>query len=270
MAEALGMQVMFYDTLQQMPHGLAKSVSTMEEVLSESDFVTFHVPDTADTKNMITERELSLMKRGSYLINASRGKVVDLEALEQSLLTGHLGGAALDVFPWEPASNGQIITENQIKCYGRLNAYKNVIFTPHIGGSTIEAQRTIGNEVSRALCRYFTTGSTVGAVSFPEVFLKGVDVGNGKAVGESCCRLMNVHLNVPGVLRTINAILGEFNIIAQSTDSRENVAYLMADLEDITVEESLDLLERISLISHSLASRMIHGSAGHLLEKEWN
>jgi D-3-phosphoglycerate dehydrogenase len=195
----MGINVVFYDIAQIMPLGSARPVESLKVLLETADFVTLHVPETDDTKNMITAKEISYMKKGSYLLNASRGSVVDIPALASALKSGHLAGAAVDVYPTEPFTNGQgFLTELQ-KC-------PNTILTPHIGGSTEEAQSSIGVEVGLALMKFINNGTTLGAVNFPEVDLR-IPAADSKTV-----RFINVHSNVPGVLKQINKLLSEYNI----------------------------------------------------------
>lgn len=257
LAESIGMQVVFYDKQNVMGHGLAKSMSSMEEVLAESDFVTIHVPDAEDTCGLIGRDELAKMKKGAYFINASRGKIVDLDALADALEDGHLKGAAIDVYPDEPAANGPC----DAPCRARLSrTCSNVILTPHIGGSTEEAQRAIGEEVATSMLRYVQVGSSVGSVSFPELELRA-------RLGASQCRLLNVHRNVPGVLKSINKLLAERNIASQRTDSRDEVAYLAADLDEMaSLEECKKLLENVRALNNSILTRIIHPVHGHLFE----
>jgi D-3-phosphoglycerate dehydrogenase len=188
LAEAMGMNVIFYDTQSTMSLGMATQMANLKELLQFSDFVTLHVPETDETKNMIGEQQLSAMKPGSYLINASRGSVVDLAALERYLESGHIAGCAIDVYPREPNSNGPGFLTG-------LEKYRNVILTPHIGGSTEEAQTAIGIEVSSNLIKYIANGTSIGSVNFPEIDLRSYHT-NHKAV-----RILNVHQNVPGVLK---------------------------------------------------------------------
>lgn len=193
-AEALGLNVIFYDVLQMMPLGMARQVSSLDELLSTADYVSLHVPETDETKNMIGARELSIMKKGAMLLQASRGTVVDIPALAAALRSGHLGGAAVDVYPVEPFANGPNF-ESELK------GCPNTILTPHIGGSTEEAQSSIGVEVGTALVRYINNGTTLGAVNFPEC-----DVRTPTAESKTV-RLLNVHHNVPGVLKVCLRLL---------------------------------------------------------------
>ncbi|MBL8601458.1 MAG: phosphoglycerate dehydrogenase [Myxococcales bacterium] len=217
LAEAMGMRVVFYDVATRLPMGNNRPLESLEALLEQSDFVTLHVPETPQTRGMMGPSELAKMKNGASLLNASRGTVVDIEALGQILREGKLGGAAVDVFPEEPEANGRgFVTALQ-------NA-PNVILTPHIGGSTAEAQASIGREVATSLIRYLDFGSTVGAVNFPQIEL-------GRSVGTH--RVINVHRNVPGVLRDINRIVSDLdaNIHAQVLGTDANIGYLIMDLE---------------------------------------
>ncbi|KAJ2961398.1 hypothetical protein NQZ79_g3414 [Umbelopsis isabellina] len=192
LAESMGMTVYFYDVLQIMPLGTAKQVATLEELLSISDFVTLHVPELEETKNMIGEREImGYMKKGSYLLNNARGLVVQLPALAKALKSGHLAGAAIDVYPKEPASNGNHFTD-----YPELLDCKNLILTPHIGGSTEEAQSMIGIEVSTALTKFINQGTSLNAVNFPEIDLRIINEEESNTV-----RVLYIHQNIPGVLK---------------------------------------------------------------------
>ena len=193
----MGMTVLFYDILQIMPLGTAKPVATLDLLLQQADFVTLHVPETDETKKMIGERELNLMRKGSYLINASRGTVVDIPALAKSLKSGHLAGCAVDVYPSEPFANGPGFETELRNC-------PNTILTPHIGGSTEEAQSAIGVEVGTALTKYINYGSTIGVVNFPEADLR-IPSEDSK-----CVRIVNCHQNVPGVLKVLSSLVLAF------------------------------------------------------------
>ncbi|CAB4386213.1 unnamed protein product [Rhizophagus irregularis] len=215
LAEAMGMTVFFHDIIQLMPMGTAKQVNTLYELLERSDFVSLHVPETEETKNMIGEEEIARMKKGSYLINASRGTIVQIPPLIKALQNGHLLGAAIDVFPKEPASNGQFYNNELNSWTSDLLACKNVILTPHIGGSTEEAQYMIGAEVGAAIIKYINCGTSIGAVNFPEIDLRAIQ-DTDKTI-----RLLFCHYNVPGVLREINEILSDHNVDKQYSDSRD-------------------------------------------------
>ena len=217
LAEALGMRVIFHDIVKKLPLGNARQVSGLQELLKMSDFVTLHVPDTPLTRNMISHDQLRLMPKGSYLLNLSRGSVVDIGALQEALKVGSLSGAALDVFPKEPNSAKDPFQSE-------LRGMENVILTPHIGGSTEEAQRNIGLEVSDALIAYAENGSSDGCANLPEVHLPAM---------EDSYRLLNIHTDVPGVLSRINGLIAgmSVNIKAQSYNTRNGVGYLIMDVE---------------------------------------
>ncbi|KAI8380777.1 hypothetical protein BD560DRAFT_387074 [Blakeslea trispora] len=223
LAEAMGMTVYFYDVLQIMPLGQAKPVESLDELLAISDYVTLHVPETEDTKNMIGEHEIQQMKRGAYLLNNARGTVVHIPALIKGLQSGHLAGAAIDVYPKEPASNGP-----HFDYYPELLKCRNLIMTPHIGGSTEEAQSMIGVEVSTALTKFINEGTSIGAVNFPEVDLRAIREDDKNTV-----RVLYTHQNIPGVLREINEIFADHNVEKQYSDSKGDIAYVMADIADV-------------------------------------
>jgi D-3-phosphoglycerate dehydrogenase / 2-oxoglutarate reductase len=217
LAEALGMRVVFFDIIKKLPLGNAQGKATLDEVLIESDFVTLHVPETTATQNMIQAAELKKMKKGSCLINASRGTVVNIEDLVVALKENHLSGCAIDVFPEEPASNKE-------KFKSPLQNLKNVILTPHIGGSTEEAQYNIGMEVAESFRKFLHFGTTAWSVNFPQVDLQAKANVN---------RIMNVHRNEPGVLGELNGIISSAgaNIQAQYLSTNSSVGYLVVDLE---------------------------------------
>ena len=217
LAESFGLKVIFYDVVKKLPLGNAQSKSSLEELLIDSDFVSLHVPETPETKNMITAKQLNLMKKGSYLINASRGTVIIIEDLVAALKGNHLAGCAIDVFPEEPASNKE-------KFKSPLQGLKNVILTPHIGGSTEEAQYAIGLEVAESFRKFIKYGTTAGAVNFPNVDL------NAK---QNVTRIMNVHRNEPGVLGELNGFISEAkaNIQGQYLSTDSKIGYLVTDLE---------------------------------------
>jgi D-3-phosphoglycerate dehydrogenase len=216
LAEAFGMNVLFYDIVGQLPMGNNRPAQSLDEVLAQSDFVTLHVPETPQTRNLIGAAELARMKRGACLLNASRGSVVVIPALAEALRSGHLAGAAIDVFPVEPGENGQSF-------HSELQGLPNVILTPHIGGSTIEAQVAIGHEVSGALIRFLKLGSTIGAVNFPHAALER---------HEGAQRFAHVHQNVPGVLRDVNRIVSEAsaNVVGQVLATDPEIGYLIMDV----------------------------------------
>lgn len=242
LAEAMGLDVHYYDIVTKLPLGNATAVDSLDELLGLSDFVTLHVPETPETKNMIGKRELAKMKPGSYLLNASRGSVVVIDDLVSALKEMHLAGAAVDVFPVEPKNNEQ-------EFVSPLRDMNNVILTPHIGGSTEEAQANIGQEVALSLLGYLLQGKSYGAVQFPNV-----DVPHLK---ENVHRLMNVHKNVPGVLGEINSIVSAkgVNIQAQYLSTNPDIGYLVMDLE--AAKEAEEVSDLVSKLSTSLTTRLI-------------
>jgi D-3-phosphoglycerate dehydrogenase len=230
-AESLGMKVCFVDVVTKLPLGNAVQVTTMDELLSRSDIVTLHVPETPATKVMIGAKQLAAMKKGGILINAARGTVVDIDALAAALHSGHLAGAAIDVFPVEPHSNND-------EFISPLRQFDNVFLTPHIGGSTQEAQENIGLEVAEKLVRYSDTGTTTTSVNFPEVALPSHP---GKH------RLLHVHRNVPGVMSAINKVFSDnrINIAAQYLQTTEHVGYVVIDVDQSTSELALEKLRQV-------------------------
>jgi D-3-phosphoglycerate dehydrogenase len=240
LAEAMGLRVLFFDVIKKLPLGNAKSCSSLAELLKQSDFVTLHVPETPQTKDMISSKELSLMKKGSHLINASRGTVVVIEDLAKALQEKHIAGCALDVFPMEPASNKERFTTP-------LQKIPNVFLTPHIGGSTEEAQFAIGIEVAESFRRYLKVGSTSGAVNFPQVDLP-------RQSGAK--RLLNVHRNEPGVLGEINGVASKFgaNIQAQYLATDAKIGYIVMDVER---DDMGPLAQEIASLSRSIKTRVL-------------
>ena len=217
LAEQLGMTVVFCDVETKLPLGNARQLESLEAVLAAADVVTLHVPETPATRMMIGQAQLARMRPGASLINASRGTVVDIDALAAALASGHLAGAAIDVFPVEPERNDEGFASP-------LARFDNVILTPHIGGSTLEAQESIGREVAAKLIRYSNNGSTVSAVNFPEVSLP-------EPAGQS--RLLHIHRNVPGMLARINDHFSQagINVAAQYLRTNEHVGYVVIDVE---------------------------------------
>ena len=252
LAEAFGMRVLFYDVINLMPLGSARQVESLSALLAQSDFVTLHVPDLPETRNMISDKELAQMKKGSYLINNARGSVVDIPALIKAAESGHIAGAALDVFPHEPGANGAPFDVQLNPWADELRALKNIILTPHIGGSTEEAQRMIGEEVSGALTRYLDFGSTVGAVNFPEVDLRAITTEQPDHI-----RICHVHVNQPGVLRQVNEVLSPYNVEKQYSDSKGDIAYLMADIANVSPQEINSLKEMIKKNSSNILTRLL-------------
>ncbi|MBI2381950.1 MAG: phosphoglycerate dehydrogenase [Gammaproteobacteria bacterium] len=231
LAENLGMQVLFYDIENKLSLGNAQAVASLDELLAQADVVTLHVPETPETKDMIGERELQRMKPGGLLINASRGTVVVIEALAAALKSGHLAGAAIDVFPAEPKGNDdEFITP--------LRGLDNVILTPHVGGSTEEAQANIGVEVADKLIKYSNVGSTLSAVNFPEVSLPLLRDKH---------RLLHIHKNEPGVLSRINGIFSanDINISGQYLQTNENIGYVVIDIDSESSDKALEMLKQV-------------------------
>ncbi|TLD25631.1 hypothetical protein PspLS_05780 [Pyricularia sp. CBS 133598] len=252
LAEAMGMSVIYYDVVTLMALGKAVQVAKLEDLLRESDFVTLHVPATPETQNMISNVQLNQMKTGSYLINASRGTVVDIPALINAMRAGKIAGAALDVYPNEPAANGDYFN-NQLNTWGEdLRTLNNIILTPHIGGSTEEAQRAIGVEVADALVRYINQGVTLGSVNLPECNLRSLTLEE-----PDHARIIYVHRNVPGVLRKVNEILGEHNVDKQISDSKGDVAYLMADISDVKEGDIKQIHDALESLSSRIITRVL-------------
>jgi D-3-phosphoglycerate dehydrogenase len=217
LAEALGMRVVFYDTTAKLPLGNVQDAGSLPALLAQADFVTLHVPETRQTNGMIGAIQLGQMKRGAYLLNISRGHVVDLDVLTQQLRSGALAGAAIDVYPSEPEGNGDHFSSP-------LQGVPNVILTPHVGGSTVEAQFNIGREVAASLNQFVTTGATTSAVNFPPVEMPGAP---------GLHRVVHAHHNVPGVLRDVNRIVSDCgaNIHAQVLSTDSTLGYLLMDLD---------------------------------------
>lgn len=241
LAEDLGMKVLFYDVVKKLPLGNAQMKSTLDDLLKHSDFVSLHVPETPQTKDMISAKQLKHMRKGSYLINASRGTVVVIGDLVEALKSKHLAGCAIDVFPEEPASNKE-------KFLSPLQGLPNVILTPHIGGSTEEAQYAIGAEVAESFRRYLKIGSSSGAVNFPNVDLP---------VKQGTSRILNVHRNEPGVLGEINGIISKegANIEAQYLSTDEKVGYMVMDLNSHHAQQ---LADEIQALSRSIRTRVVY------------
>ncbi|WPU66800.1 phosphoglycerate dehydrogenase [Peredibacter starrii] len=240
LAESMGLQVVFFDTIKKLPLGNARAMTSLDDLLKVSDFVTLHVPEIPETMNMIGERELSLMKKGSFLINASRGTVVVIDDLVSALKSKHIAGCAIDVFPIEPASNKE-------KFQSPLQGLSNVILTPHIGGSTEEAQKAIGIEVAESFRRYLKIGSSSGAVNFPNVDLP---------VKKGTSRILNVHKNQPGVLGEINTIISKAgaNIEGQYLSTDDEIGYLVMDVHSAHASQ---LAQDIEKLPRSLRTRVV-------------
>jgi len=241
LAEGLGMRVLYYDVEHKLPLGNAAAVNTLEELFSAADVVSLHVPETPATRNMVNAEAIRTMRPGSLLINAARGSVVDIEALTQALESGHLGGAAIDVFPVEPRSN-------QDTFESPLREFDNVILTPHIGGATEEAQYNIAREVVAKLVKYNDNGSTVTAVNFPQVSIP--DHLNHR-------RILHIHRNEPGVMEQINRVFAKHgvNVAAQYLETQADVGYVVMDIE---LDDAGPLLDELAAISATIRVRLLH------------
>jgi len=231
LAEAIGMKVIFYDVVTKLPLGNAISKKTMKDVLSQADIVSLHVPETASTTNLINKTTLKQFKKGSILINYARGEVVDLEALRKSILDGAISGAAIDVFPWEPEKNGD-------RFQTPLQDLPNVILTPHIGGSTEEAQLNIGEDVSNKLFQYLEMGITSGSHTVPSIDLPPQ---------EGTHRILHIHRNVPGVLSEINTTLSQnkINILGQYLKTNDEIGYVVLDVDKKLSNHAFQLLKEV-------------------------
>jgi len=231
LSESLGMQVIYFDVVTKLPLGNARQVGSMDELLSTSDVVSLHVPELPSTKNMMRAEQFAQMKKGAIFINAARGTCVDIDALAAAIESRHLNGAAIDVFPKEPKANDE-------EFMSPLRAFDNVILTPHIGGSTLEAQANIGLEVADKFVRYSDNGTTLSAVNFPEVALPPQ---------ASKHRLLHVHNNVPGVLSAVNRVFAEnnINISAQQLMTNEAIGYLVIDVDAAYSAVALEKLQEV-------------------------
>ena len=231
LAEAMGMKVLFYDVETKLPLGNASDGKTLKEVLSKSDIITLHVPETATTKNIINKNTLKQVKKGAILINYARGEVVDLDALRKAIVEGQISGAAIDVFPWEPEKNGD-------RFQSPLQDLPNVILTPHIGGSTEEAQQNIGDDVSAKLFHFLEKGITFGSHTVPALALPPQ---------EGSHRILHIHNNVPGVLSAINTQLSKhnINIVGQYLKTNEEIGYVVLDVDKKLSKQALQLLKEV-------------------------
>jgi D-3-phosphoglycerate dehydrogenase len=240
LAESMGFKVIYFDIDSKLPLGNASPAKTLEQLLSVSDVVTLHVPGTAITKNMINEERISHMKNGSILINLSRGDVIDGEAVKKAILDKKLGGLAVDVFPNEPSSKDEAF-------FSPLQNLPNVLLSPHVGGSTVEAQENIGVDVSTKLISFTETGSSVGSLSIPPLSL---------SVQQNTSRMLHIHKNLPGVLSEINSILSEHdvNISAQYLKTNQQIGYVVFDVDK---ETSPRVLEELREVKHTIRVRSV-------------
>jgi D-3-phosphoglycerate dehydrogenase len=244
LGEALGMQVAYYDIESKLALGNARPAASLASLLQESDVVTLHVPQTPQTENMVGAAELAAMPRGARLINASRGKVVEIAALVAALRSGQIGGAALDVFPAEPKGTGD-------EFISPLREFDNVILTPHVGGSTEEAQASIGVEVAEKLLKYSNNGSTLGAVNFPQVALPEYP---GKH------RVLHIHCNQPGMLTQINAVFSkhDVNICGQYLQTDPTIGYVVIDVETRNAAATRSLKDELEGIPGTVRARVLY------------
>lgn len=231
LAEGLGMKVVFYDVETKLPLGNASSCKSLKELLGIADIVSLHVPETNQTKNLINKQNIKYFKKGSILINYARGEVVDLDALAKALKDDHLSGAAIDVYPWEPEKNGDSFTTP-------LQGLNNVLLTPHIGGSTEEAQQNIGEDVSVKLYQYLEKGITNGSHTIPAIGLPPIETAH---------RILHIHKNVPGVLSAINTTLAshKINIVGQYLKTNESIGYVVLDVDKKLSKKALELLKEV-------------------------
>ncbi len=243
LAESMGLRVIYFDHSDKLTHGNAEPVGSLKELLAKSDVVSLHVPDTSETRDMMRAEEIKAMKPGAYLINNARGKVVDIPALAEALKSGHLAGAAIDVFPAEPSNNKESFTSP-------LQGLDNVILTPHVGGSTAEAQERIGEEVARKLVEYSDVGSTEGAVNFPQVRLSQRQGGT---------RFIQVQRNLPGELQRLNEVFAKYkvNICAQTYQTDGDIGYVVLEAED-AVTEADAILADVRALSGTIRARILN------------
>ncbi|MEN1960113.1 phosphoglycerate dehydrogenase [Luteimonas sp. MJ246] len=243
LAEGLGMRVLFHDVEAKLSLGNARAAAGLDDLVARADVVTLHVPETPATRMMIGATELAAMKPGVHLVNASRGTVVDIDALAAALESGHVGGAAIDVFPVEPKGNDEAFESP-------LTRFDNVLLTPHVGGSTLEAQDNIGLEVAAKLVRYSDNGSTLSAVNFPEVTLPG---------HEGSQRILHIHRNVPGVLSQVNEVFSQagLNIDGQYLRTDANVGYVVIDVA-ATPGQADALRAQLAEVTGTLRTRILY------------
>jgi D-3-phosphoglycerate dehydrogenase / 2-oxoglutarate reductase len=241
MAEALGMNVIYFDIVTKLPHGNAKQIRDLNELLEQSDIVTLHVPSDATTRNLINRETLAAMRKGAILLNYSRGDVVDLDALKTAIENGAISGAAIDVFPAEPERNGD-------EFVSALQNLPNVILTPHIGGSTEEAQANIGFDVTAKLINYLEFGTSSGSLTVPEVNLP-------PQTGTH--RILHIHENVPGVLSEINSRLSEkgINILGQYLKTNDEIGYVILDVDTKLSKEAFEILRAVKA---TIKTRMVY------------
>ena len=241
MAEAMGMRVQFFDIETKLPLGNAQAKKSIKEIVSSSDIISLHVPETSQTKNLISKSVISQFKQGSILINYARGEVVDLDALSKAIVDKKIGGAAIDVFPIEPEKNGDVFTTP-------LQGLANVLLTPHIGGSTEEAQENIGEDVSIKLYQYLERGVSYGSHTIPSISLPPV---------ENAHRILHMHNNVPGVLSAINTVMSKnkINIVGQYLKTNDEIGYVVLDVDSKLSKTAIALLKEVK---HTIRVRMLY------------
>ncbi len=249
LAEAMGMRVVYFDILAKMPMGNARAARSLNEVLEQADAVTLHVPSTKETRLMIGAAQLAKMKHGSFLINNARGSVVDVEALAGAIRSGSIAGAAVDVFPDEPEGKSKEFASP-------LRGLPNVILTPHVGGSTAEAQEAVAEDVAGKLLKFVNVGSTTGAVNVPQVELPEQPGLTEGGAGERPHRILHFHRNVPGVLSNMHAAIADLgaNISAEYLRTNEDVGYVVLDVDPVDGEK---VLERVREIPETVRVRML-------------
>ena len=241
MAEAMGMKIQFFDIETKLPLGNAMPAKSIKDIVSSSDIISLHVPETSQTKNLISKSVISQFKQGAILINYARGEVVDLDALSKAIVDKKIAGAAIDVFPIEPEKNGDVFTTP-------LQGLSNVILTPHIGGSTEEAQENIGEDVSIKLYQYLERGVSYGSHTIPSISLPPV---------ENAHRILHIHNNVPGVLSAINTVMSKnkINIVGQYLKTNDEIGYVVLDVDSKLSKTAIALLKEVK---HTIRARMLY------------
>ena len=241
MAEAMGMKIQFFDIETKLPLGNAMPAKSIKDIVSSSDIISMHVPETSQTKNLISKSVISQFKQGAILINYARGEVVDLDALSKAIVDKKIAGAAIDVFPIEPEKNGDVFTTP-------LQGLSNVILTPHIGGSTEEAQENIGEDVSIKLYQYLERGVSYGSHTIPSISLPPV---------ENAHRILHIHNNVPGVLSAINTVMSKnkINIVGQYLKTNDEIGYVVLDVDSKLSKTAIALLKEVK---HTIRARMLY------------
>jgi D-3-phosphoglycerate dehydrogenase len=241
LAENMGLKVFYYDVVERLALGNATKIDSLDELLRTCDVITLHVDGRKENENIIDKEKIALMKKGAILLNLSRGHVVDIPALKDAMASGHLGGTAVDVFPEEPKNNSEPFQSELI-------GMPNTILTPHIGGSTLEAQQNIAQFVPGKIIEYINTGNTYNSVNFPNIQLPFL---------QDAHRLIHIHLNEPGVLAKINLILADFqiNIVGQYLKTNERIGYVITDID---IAYSSDVIDALKSIEETIRFRMLY------------